>query len=545
MSLTSSNSKVEHVFVVMLENRSFDNMLGRAGIPGLPSIESYSNSYGSKTYSVGKTKAPCTMTTDPGHEMIDVLQQLTNAPSNGKPSSKLPVYYPTLDPKNFPNGTGFVTNYVNNYDEDNPNPPAEGNRGDIMKCFSAEQAPVLSELAKQYAVCTNWFSSLPGPTWPNRLFVHFGSSLGLDVSPTKSQIADWYSLGINTPSINPSIFDKLGSDNYKLYSDFDPRRTLNHWPYINPYYLYSQFSDNPSNGGTTGATPQVNSINGIAFTDVSSLKTNFEDDLEATNYPAYTFIEPHYGDIYDGTYAGGSSQHPMDDIAGGEALIKFVYETLVASSIWEKSLLIITYDEHGGFYDSVKPQKAVIPTSAAKANPYKYNELGFKFEHYGVRVPAVIVSPYIKKGTVDDTLYDHTSVLSTLKKLFNSVTGLPLTERDRWANHLLQLLTLNVPRKGAVTFNPAVACPDSVKPALTDEERAQVYQKPLPESGNLIGTMGILLKTHHEFSWGNFISRAIINWQFKRIKTRGDLKVYADKVMKKAHRRREEHQKKQ
>lgn len=529
MALPSSNPKVEHVFVLMLENHSFDNMLGRSGIPGLPNIERFSNSYNGTTYRVGTDPAPCSMSTDPGHEMIDVLQQLTNNPPNDKPNTTIPSPYPTINPNNFPNGTGFVTNYMNNFDEDNKTLPT--NPGDVMKCFSADQVPVLSKLAAQYAVCNNWFSSIPGPTWPNRLFAHFGSSLGLDVSPTTTQIAGWYSSGINDPQKNPSIFDKLGTGNYHIYSDYDPRWFVNHFP--NLYRLYSQFSDNPQNGGTSGAVPQVNSINGIPFSSVKSVYENFEGDLNNANYPAYTFIEPHYGDIYDGTYAGGSSQHPKDDIAGGEALIKFVYEKLRANTaMWEKSLLIITYDEHGGFYDSVPPDRAVIPSPTAP-NPYKYNQLGFKFDQYGVRVPAVIISPYIQAGTVSSTVYDHTSILATLRKIFTTVNGLPLTNRDRNAADVLPLLNLRVPRTDTVTFAPAAPCPSSTKIVLTDEQQAHIYNQPLPESGNMIGTMGILLKTHYEHSPKNFITRALLRNKLKSIKTRGDLKAYGDYVLKK------------
>ncbi len=523
MALPSSNPKVEHVFVLMLENHSFDNMLGRSGIPGLPNIERFANTYNGTTYRVGTEPAPCTMTTDPGHEMIDVLQQLTNDPPNGKPNTTIRSPYPIINPNDFPNGTGFVTNYVNNFDEDNKNQPS--NFGDIMKCFSADQVPILSKLAAEYAVCNNWFSSIPGPTWPNRLFAHFGSSLGLDVSPTTTQIAGWYASGINNPQKNPSIFDKLGTGNYHLYSDFNP--------HFNEYYLYSQFSDNPKNGGTSGAVPQVNSINGISFSSVKSVYENFEKDLKNANYPAYTFIEPHYGDIYDGTYAGGSSQHPKDDIAGGEALIKFVYEKLRANkTMWEKSLLIITYDEHGGFYDSVPPDRAVIPSPSAP-NPYKYNQLGFKFDQYGVRVPAVIISPFIKAGTISSTVYDHTSILATLRNLFTKVKGLPLTDRDKNAKDVLDLLTLRTPRTDSVTFAAASPCPSSTKVVLSEQQRALIYKQPIPTSGNMIGTLGILLKTHYEHSPKNFVTRSIIQNKLKRIKTRGDLKAYGDYVLKK------------
>ena len=125
-------------------------------------------------------------------------------------------------------------------------------------------------------------------------------------------------------------------------------------------------------------------------------------------------------------------------------MIKAVYEAIRNSPIWNTSLLVIVYDEHGGFYDHVKPGCAIPPGDGIPEGQVTRNALGFDFTQYGVRVPAVIVSPLIPKGTVDHTLYDHSSIPATLEKLLGMN---PLTNRDGSANDLRHLLTNPAPRE--------------------------------------------------------------------------------------------------
>lgn len=125
----------------------------------------------------------------------------------------------------------------------------------------------------------------------------------------------------------------------------------------------------------------------------------------------------------------------MDSLAAGDQLVARVYAAIRNSPLWDKSLFVILYDEHGGFYDSVKPGKAIPPGDGAEAT---LNTNGFGFDVYGVRVPAIVVSPWVVRGKVDHTTYDHSSVLATLERLFQLP---PLTDRDRHANDLLPLIT--------------------------------------------------------------------------------------------------------
>ncbi|WDD92596.1 alkaline phosphatase family protein [Burkholderia sp. FERM BP-3421] len=387
---------IQHVFVLMLENRSFDHLFALSGIPGIvAATNGNANTYNGATYAFGDG-APDPMPTDPGHEFTDVLEQLCGA--NAKFQQGQP--YPSVD------NSGFVSNYATTRTQGTP--PQSGDVGAVMKGVDARtQCPALFQLATEFVLCDGWHSSLPGPTWPNRYFLHGASSAGLDHSPTSAEMAIWENLdGFGYPK--GSIFDALGKSYYRLYQD----------------HL----------GDLLGHIPQVASIKGISFTDVDDL-SHFEADLASGYTARYTFIEPGYGDVVSDTYENGSSQHPMDTLAAGDQLVARVYGAIRNSPLWDRSLLLILYDEHGGFYDSVKPGHAVPPNDGAAAT---LNASGFGFDVYGVRVPAIVVSPWVAQGQVDNTPYDHCSVLATVERLF----GLqPLTDRDENARDVLSLIT--------------------------------------------------------------------------------------------------------
>ncbi len=279
-----------------------------------------------------------------------------------------------------------------------------GDPAEIMKCYAPEQLPVLNALAREFVVCDNWFSSLPGPTWPNRMFVHAASSGGLDHSPTTLEIAEWEALS-GFGFANGTIFDRLNSRGI--------RRRL---------YAGDDF-------------PVVAALKGIHLDDVRHYSL-FANDLKQPNYAdRYIFIEPAYDVLHD--YRGGTSQHPLADITRGEALIKATYEAIRNSPVWPTSLLIITWDEHGGFFDHVAPPNAQPPDDSTLDDPFNVN--GFTFDQYGVRVPAIVISPLIAKNVIDHRRYDHSSIPATLEALFGLQA---LTQRDSEANRLDALVTL-------------------------------------------------------------------------------------------------------
>jgi len=399
---------INHVFVVVLENRSFDHMLGLSQIQGIdPSgkptkIEGLTGKESNISLSgdLVNVSSPADFVQNygPGHEFNDVKEQLCGkghtysspAPSPGQ-----------IDP-NISN-SGYVSNY-SVYDRKNPE--------DIMKCYSPQQLPILTTLAKEFAVCDRWFSSMPGPTWPNRLFIHAASSGGLDDSPSfsrefKSILHDGFKFD------NGTIYDRLDSEGLD-------------WM----IYCGDEF-------------PQALSIAGMRshftrhFTPFNLFRRDVSNPLFSKSY---VFIEPDYH-AFTGNFRGGNSQHPEDDITRGEKMLKEVYETIRQSPHWESSLLIVSYDEHGGFYDHVVPPATVHPGDSITDPGNNHNN--FDFQQLGVRVPTIIVSPLLPKGTIDHTVYDHTSVLATIEKLFKLSS---LTKRDAKAETLNHLLKLSAPR---------------------------------------------------------------------------------------------------
>ena len=490
---------VDNVFV-LLENHSSDNIFAFSGIPGITAAtRADTNSYNGVTYAAGSPATPA-MPTDPGHEFSDVVEQLCGPG----------VVHTPWQPYNRPIvNTGYVANYATTRTEitsNNPNLPTPAQYGDIMLCFDTpKELPVIYQLATTFAVCDHWYSSIPGPTWPNRFFVHGASSAGWADSPGTSQIVKWETpgLGFAYPS-GSSIYDKLAAAGLKwrVYVD--------------------------ENGSSLGGIPQVSALKGITYKVNTNAFSSFASDVMGPYPYTYTFIEPNYGDVFGGSYVGGSSQHPMDSPAGGEALIKATYEAIRNSPLWERSLLIITYDEHGGFYDSVKPGGATPPGDGSP-NDKSINSGGFLFDCYGVRVPAVIVSPLIPQGAVDHTLYDHASVSATLRALYGLT---PMTNRDKGANNVLKLLSLTAPRTNCPTVlnNPAT----QDRPPAPMMMSAEAASRPLPQTGNTQGFLHILAKTDVELTRGDPAETAAIRDRVTGIKTAGEAEAYAEEVIAKA-----------
>ncbi len=256
------------------------------------------------------------------------------------------------------------------------------------------QLPVLHALANEFLVCDNWFSSLPGPTWPNRFFAMCGSSGGLDHSPSDARSAEASSLRIDGFKFeHGSIFEKLKEDWLVVYGRDD----------------FAQ----------AGAIKNLEcEIAGKRFILHDQLYSRLK---AGTLKSKYIWIEPSYDGL--AKFDFGSSMHPCGDVRWSEALVKSVYENIRQSKYWEKSVLLIVFDEHGGFFDHVVPpgpDAALKPgdktLDSANDPNTKHN---FEFDVLGPRVPAIIVSPWVEKGGVDHTCYDHTSIIKTASKFFN------------------------------------------------------------------------------------------------------------------------------
>ena len=320
-----SSIPIKHVFVLVLENRSFDHMLGFSGITGtdpttgqptiidgLTGIESnnFTDPAGVVHTHTVATGAADVMTTGPGHEFVDVLEQLCG------PSAIYPSGGPYPPVTNF----GYVSSYAKAVG------PAAA--GDVMKCFSPSQLPVLNALAQEFVVCDRWFSSMPGPTEPNRYFMHAATCGTFDDSPTRGEILEAVgSPGGGFEFKHGTVFkqlDKVGV-NWRIYAD-------DHFP----------------------VAAELDGVS-VVF-DIREF-ADLAKDLRDPSFDAgYVHIEPSY-DVLD-SFEDGNSQHPNGSVAAGERFIKATYEAIRSSPVWEKSLLIITWDEHGGFYDHVIPGSA-------------------------------------------------------------------------------------------------------------------------------------------------------------------------------------------
>lgn len=411
---------IEHIFVVMLENRSFDQMLGFSEIQGvsaengsLTKIDGLSgteNNPSPKGGNIGVSfPAEFVLNADPGHEFTNVREQLCG--NNGDFSSPTPPPG-TIDPKI--SNSGYVYDFASKY--------PDKDWSTVMKCFQPKQLPVLTALAKEFAVLDQWFSSMPGPTWPNRFFLHAATAGGLDHSPSLpkeivSMAGDAYRFD------NGTIFDLL--DSAKL-----------DWS----IYCGDEFPQSLHMKG------MVENFGKGKFQPYSK----FQSDLTKDFAKSYVFIEPNWHPFTH--FRCGNSQHPLDDVTRGEQLLKEVYEAIRKSPLWEKSLLIITYDEHGGFFDHVRPPTTIDPGDSTTSPDN--NRYGFNFRQLGVRVPAIVVSPYVGRGIVDHRLYEHCSVLSTIEKQFGLTN---LTKRDKQASPLDRLLTLTNPRTDTPKTLPSPA----------------------------------------------------------------------------------------
>lgn len=458
---TSLLSSINHIVVLMLENRSFDHMLGflyansrnvsPTGAPfaGLTGKES---NRGTKKASVPVTRinptgayAYYTPGADPGEGYT-----ATNSQLFGTPTAPVPAVA---------TNQGFVTDFSYTLGWEKKNikewPILPGTTANsIMGIYTPEMLPVLSGLARGYAVCDHWFGSVPTETLPNRAFACAGTSQGHMDDKTSTYTC-------------PTIFGMLSKNNisWSIYGYVDPPLTRQNFP------------------DTTNADESHFGL----FTDFQTAAAN-------GTLASYTFLEPSWD-------TAGNSQHPNDDVALGEQLIHDVYYALRSGPNWNQTLLIITYDEHGGCYDHVAPPTGAVPPDDSAG------EFGFDFTRFGPRVPTVLVSPLIAAGTVfrvaaNAMPLDHTSILKTVEKRWS----LPnLTARDSAALDVGSVLTLTAaraddPLAGVTVPVAAAKNPNANKPSHLQQVHAELVSRlPVPDSkGGTHHTMPVL-KTNSDY----------------------------------------------
>jgi phospholipase C len=399
----NQTGKIKHVVQLMLENRSFDQMLGflyTGANNKSPSGQDYDGLSGDEANLDAAGNKVTVFRIDESTPNPYLMPK--SNPREGFEPTNLQIY--GVDP--VPKGTkatmsGFVQSFTNAiaYDQGRHEPDAlpETKPSDIMGMYDPKMLPVMSALAQGFAVCDRWFSSVPTETFPNRAFACTGTSLG--------HLKDDFKL-LNTPSIFGRLSDAgLDWAAFGYASD----------PFIRTDYPDTRSADRSKFG---------------QFSD-------FLQRCKTATLPAYTFLEPGWG-------TSGNSQHPVGDVALGEKLIHDVYQALRTNAdTWNSTLLVITYDEHGGNYDHVVPPETATPPD---------DNLGdidhFDFKRFGIRVPALLISPWVKKGSVfraeAGKEIDHTSVLATLRALWPQIK--PLSKRDAAAPSLLGVLSEAKPR---------------------------------------------------------------------------------------------------
>jgi phospholipase C len=465
---------IQHVVVLVLENRSFDHMLGLLDHPN-PDFDGLRGRHSNPAWPQGEEVvasggAKAVLPVDPDHSHDAVMEQL--ALRGGRPTNQgfVASYEKKGQGISSPSFGGLLAPLVNWWKGRGAAPKSIVGRGPlIMRCQEPERVPVLSRLALEYAVCTRWFCSVPGETWPNRNFMHAATADG----ETDIDIRFF---------TDPTIFEQLEEhgQSWHIYHDDTPQV----WAYPNLW-------DRPDRHARWFP------------------HTEFIQHARAGTLPAYSFIEPnHRPPIHTvdrapatGTPGRSNSQHPGNNMVGNDAydahavggdtdfaraetLIADVYEALRANKdAFERTLLLITYDEHGGFYDHVPPPTGV----PAPGDPvgglarlfhllYHRKTAAFDFTMLGPRVPAILVSPFIPKGTVDAETRDHASIPATLRAIF-APDAKPLTGRDAWAPVFHKVLTLPEARYKDLPDLSAYA----PTPPTAAEQVAPPVDRPVPQ----------------------------------------------------------------
>ena len=357
---------IDHIVVLMMENNGFDRMLGWMGSAGRDVDGVDPANKLSNPDAIGGGK---------------VLQAETRT----RNIQRDPLHYIANSLAQMDGGTnqGFVNDFARTHPASTPE-----ERQEIMGWYPRGFLPALHTLAEQGVVFDRWFASMPGPTWMNRLFAHTGTCLGHVAEPGS----------LFSPNLHiydeRSLYDELtdaGVDWRIYFGDVPQSLVLTHqWRHLGNYRGFK----------------------------------HWEADVKAGRLPAYSFIEP--------TYFGPNQndQHPPHDVMRGDELIAQVYNPLRANQeLFERTLLIVLYDEHGGFFDHVVPPKTVPPDDHVSE---------YAFDQYGFRVPAIFVSPLLDPG-VAHAVYDHSSLLTMCAGKWPGVR--PLGRRAEAANDPFAELT--------------------------------------------------------------------------------------------------------
>ncbi|CAA0827152.1 Non-specific phospholipase C3 [Striga hermonthica] len=396
MSERTNEWPIKTVVILVQENRSFDHMLGWMksinpeidSVTGQESNPLSTSSPNSNRIHFGHQSS--NVEPDPGHSFEAVFEQIYGIPWDDEKRANLA---PTME--------GFAQQAES---------IQQGMSRIVMNGFRPEQVPVYKELISEFAVCDRWFSSAPTLTQPNRLFVHSATSYGAIANDTKMLVKGYP---------QKTIFESVEESGFSfgIYYHYPPStlfyRNLRKVKYIDNFHQFD---------------------------------LHFKRHCREGKLPNYVVIEPRY---FESKLVPGNDDHPPHDIAEGQRLVKEVYESLRSSPQWEQILFLVIYDEHGGFYDHVPTPVAGVPSPDGIVSPEPQS---FRFDRLGVRVPAILVSPWIQPGTVlhgpsgpyPTSEFEHSSIPATVKKIFNLKSF--LTRRDAWAGTFECVLNRTSPR---------------------------------------------------------------------------------------------------
>jgi phospholipase C len=414
-------SDIEIIVIVILENRSFDHMLGYLSLasanPPMPVeglrddpawMDARANSYGGALFPLHRIGAGVQTIDDPPHEQKTIDTQIKTPPRAGSALSM----------------GGFVESYMTR----NP-PPSD--RSAVMGYYTQDAVPIFDFFARNFTVCDHWFSALPTGTQANRLMAMSGESSIVDNAPA------------NLPE-QQLVYDWLTAHNVSWctyqWGDFFPFFSLM------PRWL-----------------PEI--VTSLTLSDLGGpgrfrRYSKFRQEWTTRpQMPNVIFLEPEYT---DGPHADPNDDHPPTGAAKGQEFLADVYNTLISNpDRWKKTMMIVTYDEHGGLFDHVPPLP--MPTDVA----------GFQFATTGVRVPAFVVSPQVAPGTVFSQNLDHTSMLQLLAERFNpnGDYSAAVGARQPRLGSLADVL-LPVP--------PAVARAPAIPPAAATALQAGIAKAPAP-----------------------------------------------------------------
>jgi phospholipase C len=392
----------------MMENRSFDHMLG-----SLKTVDPRIDGVTDQLSNPDTTGAPVKP-----QPLAEFQGQLDPDPDHHFPAVDLQIFGGDTSPNRVANMQGFVKSYFNQQKD-------VGHSQKIMYYFAQNELPVLTTLALEFAVFNRWFASIPGPTICNRAFAHYGTSFGrVDMNP----------IYLNEPF--KSIYDRLINAN--------PRHTAK-------LYYYD----------TTSSTMEVANLLQNQ-PELFGTYQQFLDDCSNGNLPEYSFIEPNYNDHdSDSGEEVANDQHPDHNVQAGELFIASVYNAIKQNpNLWQSTTLLVVYDEHGGIYDHVVPPACTPDQFTASANDTGTGQ-PFPFDRLGVRVPAILISPWIPKGTVVDRTFDHASIPATITKFFLGEYS-PRSPRETSADVFIEPNVANVdPTRNLLSLdNMRTDCPD-------------------------------------------------------------------------------------